>query len=366
MSSTDRRPTLQDPRPIQANLRYQTLSLALQGGGSFGAFTWGVLDRLLEERSVRFDIVSGASGGAVNAVLLASGLLAGGREAARKRLESFWRRISGSAGFLPVNAIHASSAAFGNFDLMTRIFAPYQFNPFDLNPLREALAVEVDFERVARGTTLRLMIAATRVSDGQSRIFRDAEITIDAVLASACLPLLHRAIEIDGDAYWDGGYSGNPPLIPIAQETCASEILIVRVTPRRTDKMPVNAQDIARRLDQIAFNNTLNVEIEALRLGAELGLSRKLRDLQITHIAAEDTILDLADQSAANLGWTFLSGLRDKGRAAANDWLAARPQRSWAKADAERAGSAPSSQDVLPADSSSRSLLPDSPFGGDS
>ena len=170
------------------------------------------------------------------------------------------------------------------------------------------------------------MIAATRVSDGQSRIFRRDEITIDAVLASACLPLLHRAIEIDGEAYWDGGYSANPPLIPIAQETLAREILIVRVTPRRNDRAPVSARDITRRLDQITFNATLNAEIEALRLAAELGASPKLRDLRISHVAAEDAVHDLADHSASDLDWAFLSGLRDKGRAAASHWLATRPE----------------------------------------
>ena len=301
------------------------LSLALQGGGSFGAFTWGVLDRLLQEPDTRFDIVSGASAGAVNAALLAAGLASGGRDAARAKLDSFWRRMSASAAFLPLGAIRAAPGMGGGIDLMTRVFAPYQFNPFDLNPLREALLEEVDFERVADAAPVRLMIAATRVDDGKSRIFRGPEITVDAILASACMPLLHRAIEIDGEAYWDGGYSANPPLIPIASETEARDILIVRVTPRRNERKPVSARDISRRLDQITFNATLNAELEALRLAVETGASPRLRGLRVSHVAAEDAVERLADHSALDLGWAFLSGLRDSGRHAAEEWLSAPP-----------------------------------------
>ncbi len=325
MRLTDRAVALWNARPPLTSWPPDQLSLALQGGGSFGAFTWGVLDRLLEERATRFDVVSGASAGAVNAALLASGLSNGGRDGARAKLESFWRRMSGTAAFLPLSAIRAAPGMGGGIDLMTRVFAPYQFNPFDLNPLRKALLAEIDFGQVAGDGKIRLMIAATRVSDGQSRIFRDAEITVDAVLASACLPLLHRAIEIEGEAYWDGGYSANPPLIPIAQETRARDILIVRVTPQRNERMPVSSRDISRRLDQITFNATLNAEIEALRLAAEIGASPKLRDLRISHVAAEDAVHDLADHSASDLGWAFLLGLRDQGRAAASHWLATRP-----------------------------------------
>jgi NTE family protein len=304
----------------------ETLSLALQGGGSFGAFTWGVLDRLLEEPTIRFDIVSGASAGAVNAVLLASGLAEKDRDGAREKLARFWRRIGGGGSFLPMSAMRAGRAMTGGVDLMTRVFAPYQFNPFDLNPLREALLAEVDFDRVAKSSKVRLMISATRVSDGETRIFCNAETTIDTVLASACLPLLHRAIEIDGETYWDGGYSANPPLVPVARDTVARDILIVRITPRRNGHVPVSARDIRWRLDQITFNAPLNAEIDALRLAAETGASARLRHLRMSHIAAEDAVDGLAERSAADLDWAFLSGLRDKGRAAANDWLATEPR----------------------------------------
>ncbi len=310
------------PRTRMAEPVPDCLSLALQGGGSFGAFTWGVLDRLLEERELRFDIVSGASAGAVNASLLVSGLCDGGPEGARAKLESFWRRMSNSAAFLP---LRAAPGMRGGIDLMTRMFAPAQLNPFDLNPLREALLAEVDFQRIAAEAPVRLMIAATRVSDGKARVFQGAEIDVEAVLASACLPLLHRAIEIDGETYWDGGYSANPPLIPIARETGAREILIVRATPGRVARIPSSPRDISRRVDQIAFNATLNSEIEALRLASEIGGGAKWRDLRVSDIAADDAVDDLADRSASDLDWAFLTGLRDSGRAAATRWLATSP-----------------------------------------
>jgi NTE family protein len=169
------------------------LSLALQGGGSFGAFTWGVLDRLLEEPEIGFDAVSGSSAGAVNAVLLASGLADGGRAEAKARLERFWRRMSAAAAFLPSAALAASPLA-ASFGLFARALSPYQLNPFNLNPLREALTAEVDFARLRAASPLRLLIAATRVRDGTLRIFTESELTVDAVLASACLPLVHHTV----------------------------------------------------------------------------------------------------------------------------------------------------------------------------
>ena len=186
------------------------LSLALQGGGSFGAFTWGALERLLDEPEISFDAISGVSAGAVNAVLLASGLMEGGREAAKARLERFWKRMSRAAALTPSAALAGLSLG-----LMTRALSPYLFNPFNLNPLREALSDEVDFERLRTRSPVRLLIGATRVGDGALRVFSTGEVSVDVVLASACLPLIHHAIDIDGEPYWDGGYSANPPLIPL-------------------------------------------------------------------------------------------------------------------------------------------------------
>ncbi|WP_294540160.1 patatin-like phospholipase family protein [uncultured Rhodoblastus sp.] len=303
-----------DRRPWPPRL----LALALQGGGSFGAFTWGALDRLLEEDSIAFDAFSGASAGAVNAVLLASGLASGGREGARKTLDEFWTGVSQSALFLP----KAVTLPMG---LLARTLSPYQFNPFDLNPLRQALEKSVDFELLRKTASPRLLIAATRVSDANLRIFRNAELTVEHVLASACLPLIHHTIEIDNEAYWDGGYVANPPLTPLVAESDASDVLIVQITPTRSQAVPRSRPEIERRIDQINFSSTLDREIEAIRLLAPLcaagDASGKWARLRLDRISAENEIELLAEASPANLEWSFVSSLRDAGRAAAEGWI---------------------------------------------
>jgi NTE family protein len=299
--------------------RPKPLSLALQGGGSFGAFTWGVLDRLLEGE-IAFDAISGASAGAVNAALLASGLL-DGREAARAKLASFWKRMSATASFLPATSF-ATAALDAGFGAMARALSPYQFNPFDLNPLRNALAAEIDFEALRARSPVKLLIAATRVRDGQLRIFREGEISVETLLASACLPLLHRTVEIDGEPYWDGGYVANPPLIPLVQASEAANLLIVQVTPANAEHLPTTPREIVKRLDQIHFNATLNADLEALKLGMMLRATPKLRRLRIGRIAAQDEFEGLEGESAANLGWNFLERLRDSGRNATDLWIA--------------------------------------------
>jgi NTE family protein len=294
------------------------LALALQGGGSFGAFTWGVLDRLLE-RDIAFDAISGASAGAVNAVLVASGLL-DGRDEARAALARFWRRMSDSASFLPATSLAsvAMSAGFGLFSGLS----PYQFNPFDLNPLRDALTATIDFDRLRAQSPVKLLIAATRVRDGQLHIFRNEALCVETVLASACLPLVHRTIEVEGEPYWDGGYVANPPLMPLVQASDCPNLLIVQVTPAKSDHLPTNSHEIVKRLDQIHFNATLNAELEALKLAKMLRATPKLRRLHIGRIAAEDEFEGLADENATNLGWDFLERLRDSGRNATDVWIA--------------------------------------------
>jgi NTE family protein len=299
------------------------LSLALQGGGSFGAFTWGVLDRLLEDSDVAFDTVSGTSAGAINAVLLAAGLAEGGPRGARAKLTQFWERLSRTAAF-------GAGFAPGSFSFWTRLLSPYQYNPLDLNPLRALLNEQVDFDRLRLAAPIGLIIAATRVSDGRARIFRNAEIDADAVLASACLPLYHRAVTIDDVAYWDGGYSANPPLLDLVMESEAPDILVVQITPMRSAEVPTTSREIIRRLDQITFNASLQTEIETLAWHAarSRGFSgllsregRKLRRLSLHRIAAEEEFTGLSEASASNLDRSFLSTLRDHGRAAATAWL---------------------------------------------
>jgi NTE family protein len=304
---------LQEPAPEWPP---EKLSLALQGGGSFGAFTWGVLDRLLEEPEIGFDAISGSSAGSVNAVLLASGMIEGGREGARARLSQFWKRISRSGAFLP-----AGSPLGAGLELVYRTLSPYQFNPFNVNPLREALAAEIDFERLRRQSEIKLLLATTRVRDGRLRILTNLELTVEAVLASACLPLLHHAIELDGEPYWDGGYAANPPLLPLVRASQSSHILVVQVTPTTSERTPKSAREIAARIEQIQFNATLNSELEALKYGKIIGAGDKLRRLRIGRITADEQFDGLAEESAANVGWDFLERLSLAGRAAADLWL---------------------------------------------
>jgi NTE family protein len=296
-----------------AKSQKRRLSLALQGGGSFGAFTWGVLDRLLDERGVVLDAVSGASAGAVNAVLLSSGLSAGGPREAQRRLESFWKQASEAAPRAKVGVA---------VDMATRVMSPYQFNPFNLNPLRSLLTEQIDFDALRQKPTLKLLIATTRVRDGKLRIFREKAITRDVILASTCLPLLHHAVTIAGEAYWDGGYAANPPLIPLVSATRALDALVVQIMPSVGADMPTTSPEIVKRLEQITFNSSLTRDMEALAEMTKLSgvdhtgspLSRKLQRLRLHHISAEAEFPALSQSSGLNLDWEFLLSLRDAGR----------------------------------------------------
>jgi NTE family protein len=209
--------------------------------------------------------------------------------------------------------------------MLTRALSPYQFNPFDLNPLRKALAADVDFARLRREAPVHLMIAATRISDGKLRIFRNEDISLEAVLASACLPQVHRAVEIDDELYWDGGYVANPPLVRLVHESETPNILVVQITPVRIDHPPTTSGEIAKRVDQITFNSSLNSDLDTLELAAEVGAGPKIKNLRINRIAADELVENLAEQSAADLDWPFLVRLRDSGRLAAENWLGKAP-----------------------------------------
>jgi NTE family protein len=292
------------------------LSLALQGGGSFAAFTWGVLERLLEEPNCRFDAISGASAGSVNAVLLASGLAEGGRERARSRLSQFWNRMVNEASFRALMLLGGfspagSSVAFGS------ALRSGQFDPLDLDPLRRVLARHVNFDALRAPDAPRLLIAATRVRDGAARLFRNPDVTADVVLASTCPPLVHCAVDIDGEAHWDGGYAANPPLVALVQESSAADLLVVQATPSRDSYVPITGAAIDRRLDQITANTALNAELAALQWACAAGASIP----RIARITAEDEIEGLAQRSAVDLGRAFVMALHRSGRTAADRWL---------------------------------------------
>ena len=297
------------------------ISLGLQGGGSFGAFTWGILDRLLEQGGPNFDMISGASAGAVNAVVLADGLAAGGRVEARARLARLWERVG---HVIPGGGTMTAAAVE-----WARLASPYQLNPLGFNPLRDLLA-EVDFQRLRVQSPVRLLISATRVRDGHPRLFREHEITLEAVLASACLPFLHHAVVVDGEAYWDGGYSANPPLRQLVVDTNAGDILLVQLVPEMHEVVPQLSHKIAKRVREIGFNASLLREQEAvaeLRRACEgqrlfrSELCRKLDGLRFHRIAAPEAIEGLAQESPLDTSWSFLQRLHRGGRAAAERWL---------------------------------------------
>ena len=294
----------------------QKLSLALQGGGSFAAFTWGVLERLLEEPTCNFDCISGASVGAINATLLASGLVQAGREGARKQLARFWQRMTNETSFRSLMLIGGFSPA-GSSVAFGPTLRSGHFDPFDLDPLREALSRDIDFAALLAPECPKLRIAATRVRDGKQQIFDNASMSADVLLASTCPPLVHCTVEIDGESYWDGGYGPNPPLVRLVQDSAASDLLVVQITPSRDNYVPVTAAAIDRRLDQITANAALNAELAALEWAHAKGATATT----IHRIAAEDEIDGLAQRNPADLGRGFIALLHGRGRSAADRWL---------------------------------------------
>ncbi len=320
------------------------IDLALQGGGSHGAFTWGALDRILEDERIEIAGVSGTSAGAMNAVALAAGLMDGGRRGAREALRRLWSEVGTAARFSPLNA-SVLSAFFGNWtlgssplhlylDLASRLFSPYQFNPLDLNPLRDILKRAVDFERVRGCDKVQLFIAATHVATGKLRIFRHGELSAEAVLASACLPLLFQAVEVDGEAYWDGGYMGNPSLLPLITESPAHDLLLVQINPSLREKVPTRAREILDRIDEITFHGSLLKEMRAVALMKKLirdegqpghhyreALFRQIDGLKVHRIEAETELARLGASSKLNAAPGLLAHLHRIGRAAADDWL---------------------------------------------
>jgi len=296
------------------------LALGLQGGGAYGAFSWGVVDRLLEEDQLPIGAISGASAGAMNAVATAWGYLEGGRDGARAALRQLWEQVGKLSAFNPLSLPGADM----QFDLMTRVLSPYQFNPLNLNPLRDLLAGMIDFERLRANCPLPLFIATTHVPKGEVRVFREHELSLDVLMASACIPYLQQAVEIDGEPYWDGGFSANPPLLPMVMETECRSLLVVKLTPDEEPGAPTAAQDIFARLKRILFNAPLLREMEAI---AEMRLSMnvagrlpshltRLRDLDVQTLAIDSDFF--ASRSALDPKPELLERLFEAGCNAAN------------------------------------------------
>jgi len=322
--------------PPRSNLK--TINLALQGGGAHGAFTWGVLDALLADERLDFEAISGTSAGAMNAVVLADGLMRGGAEGARHRLGAFWRRVSREGrGASAAAEIVQNLMGFWHLPTFSPfVFAeewatltsPYGRNPLNINPLRDLVERLIDFERVRDNNGLRLFISATNVRTGKIRVFTGKEVTADAVMASACLPYVFQAVEIDGEAYWDGGYSGNPALFPFFEQTQSEDILVVQVNPLRRDSLPRTAREIMERTSEITFNASLLREFRAIdfvnRMMDEHRLDpRRYRRNRLHRIDATKALANYTASSRLDTSWHFFRELHEAGRQAAQAWLAA-------------------------------------------
>lgn len=314
----------------------KAINLALQGGGAHGAFTWGVLDKLFEDGRIWIEAISGTSAGAMNAVVASQGMYDAGGVGARSELERFWRAVSKAGQASPVRRSPVdvvlgrwsldTSPGFIWLDLVSRVASPYDTNPMRMDPLRDLVDDFVDFEKVRDCEDMPIFISATNVETGRVRVFRREEITLDVVMASACLPSMFHAVEIEGTPYWDGGYMGNPVLFPFAEYSPCNDIVIVQINPVVRHGTPRTAQEIQNRINEITFNSSLMKELRAIdfvdRLIDEGQLSGdEYRRLNVHIIEATDEMNPLGASSKLNSEWAFLIHLRDIGRRAAAHWI---------------------------------------------
>ncbi|MFA5592681.1 MAG: patatin-like phospholipase family protein [Micavibrio sp.] len=325
--------------PAQEPAR-KKVNLALQGGGAHGALAWGILDYLLEDGRLDVEGMTATSAGTMNALAFTHGMVEGGKDGARKKLEEFWWETSRvGAIFSPVRGNpFERMMGIGNgenpfsyflFDMMTRMFSPYQFNPLDINPLRDVLQKTIDFDAVHACSTLKLFISATNVRTGKVKVFDTPRISLDVALASACLPFLFKAVEIDGEHYWDGGYSGNPVLYPLFYNTESSDIILIHLNPLYREEVPTTAPDIMNRLNEVSFNDSLLKELRAIAFVKKLiehdmirdEYKHMYKDLLVHPVRADDMMKEFSVASKFDTDWDFLTTLRDIGRAGMKTWL---------------------------------------------
>jgi NTE family protein len=315
----------------------KSINLALQGGGAHGAFTWGVLDALLEDGRIDFEAVSATSAGSLNAVVLAQGLRRGRADEARRALHRFWENVAKAArpgalrhpwfanwmGTLPLEC----SPLYWTFETVTRAFSPYQFNPLNINPLRSVIEDAVDFEELRCSQGIKLYLCATNVETGKIRLFDRTQASIEAVLASACLPHLFQAVEIGGEYFWDGGYMGNPAIFPLIYESQSADVLIVHINPIVRAGLPQTSSEIANRVNEISFNSSLMREMRAIAFVTRLIESGKvgpneMKRMRIHSIRADALMARYGVASKVDPQWGFLCELRDAGRSETQAWLA--------------------------------------------
>jgi NTE family protein len=321
--------------------RRKPINLALQGGGAHGAFTWGVLDQILEDGRLTIKGLSGASAGAINAVVLADGLARGGPQEARKRLAEFWRAAS-FGGHLPDMQRGVVERLFAFvprppptvppwLGALSELWSPYDLNPLNINPLKSLIERFVDFDLIHRTFDGHLYVSATNVRTGEPRVFCGEEITAEVVMASACLPLLFRAVEIDGEAYWDGGYSANPALLPFVRAATAEDLLIVQINPRQREKVPTSARDIAGRAHEITFNAAQSAELRAIdfinqmidRGRLPLGVGKSVACIRLHRIVMADAGESFDPGTRLNNDFEFFARLQKLGQGAAHRFLGA-------------------------------------------
>ncbi|MBS0290817.1 MAG: patatin-like phospholipase family protein [Proteobacteria bacterium] len=320
--------------------KYKLINLAIQGGGAHATFAWGVIDRFLEDGRIQLEGISGTSAGSIIAVVLAYGLLTQGREGAREMLYQFWREVS-NAGLIynPCKQLPWEKFWFGNkmdqsilyqlFNVVTNWFSPYQLNPQDFNPLKEIISNTVDFDRLRQCPFTRLFLSATNVRTGQVKVFKTDEVSLEATLASACLPNLFKAVEINGDYYWDGGYSGNPSLFPFFYHVESSDIVIIHVNPIERPAPPELPAEIFNRINEISFNAALLKEFRAIDFVHNLLDNGWLKDeykdrfkyILLHSISADKTLSDLSAASKLTSDWDLMMLLFNRGRAKASEWL---------------------------------------------
>jgi NTE family protein len=312
------------------------INIALQGGGAHGAFAWGVLDRILEDDRLEVEGLVGTSAGAMNAAVVAYGLSRGGAAAARDSLTEFWRRIAGAACFSPLQPSFLDKMMTGGnldmspgwvfYDAISRMFSPYQLNPLNINPLRDVLAAVVDCETIHAAQKVKLFVCASNVMTGRIKVFNERDVSIDAIMASACLPFLFQAVEIEGEHYWDGGYMGNPPLYPLIYRCESNDVLIIQINPIRINELPTSAQTILDRINTLSFNSSLMREMRAINfvtklIDAGFDDGGRLKRMLIHTVDAEDVLGNLGVSSKLNADWSFLSKLFELGRERASTFL---------------------------------------------
>jgi NTE family protein len=316
------------------------INLALQGGGAHGAFTWGVLDLLLEDARIDIEGISGTSAGAVNAVMLADGLARGGPEQARKRLADFWRAAS-LDGNLPdlqrsvIDRLFSFTPYEGSpvqawFNVVSHYMSPYDLNPLNINPLRDLIERFVDFDAVRACREISLFISATNVHTGRLRVFPQDRVTADVVMASACLPFLFRAVEIDGVPYWDGGYMANPAIFPFFGATATEDVLVVQINPVARIATPSTQTEIMNRINEITFNSSLLAEFRAIDFVTRMIDQGRLphgtapgeyRRINVHRIALDSTFRKLTAESKLSSDFDFFEMLQKGGRQAAENFL---------------------------------------------